>query len=111
VTSATTVMTVLARPLRLDLDAFARATGLHPELVTRLVTLGLLDAERDGRGRLWFAPQEVVRAARLQRLRTGLSLNYASLGLVLDLLDRIDALEAALRRPPPPIGDRDRRWT
>jgi chaperone modulatory protein CbpM len=36
--------------------------------------------------------------ARIQRLRGGLSLNYASIGLVLDLLDRVDRLEAALRR-------------
>jgi hypothetical protein len=31
------------------------------------------------------------------RLRVGLSLNYPALGLVMDLLDRIEALEAALR--------------
>ena len=34
----------LVRPARLDLDAFARATGCHPELICRLVTLGILDA-------------------------------------------------------------------
>jgi hypothetical protein len=34
---------------RLDVEAFARATGMHPELVTRLVALGLLDVERDSR--------------------------------------------------------------
>jgi hypothetical protein len=31
--------------------------------------------------------------ARVQRLHFGLSLNYAAIGLVLDLLDRIDELE------------------
>jgi len=31
-------------------------------------------------------------------LRAGLSLNYAAIGLVLDLLDRIDELEEASRR-------------
>jgi chaperone modulatory protein CbpM len=35
--------------------------------------------------------------ARVQRLRTGFSLNYAAVGLVCDLLDRIAALEAAQR--------------
>ena len=34
------------------------------------------------------------RVARIQRLRAGLGLNYAALGLVLDLLDRIAELEA-----------------
>jgi hypothetical protein len=88
----------LTRPFRLNLDAFARATGLHPELVRRLAALGLLDVSRDASGRMWFAPNQVAEAARLQRLRTGLSLNYAALGLVVDLLDRITALEAASAR-------------
>jgi hypothetical protein len=35
--------------------------------------------------------------ARVQRLRTGLGLNYAAIGLVLDLLDRIDELEMKSR--------------
>ena len=35
---------------------FARATGLHPELVRRLVALGLLDVVRDAAGELWFLP-------------------------------------------------------
>ncbi|MFF9330732.1 MerR family transcriptional regulator, partial [Streptomyces sp. NPDC014776] len=31
-------------------------------------------------------------------LRTGLGLNYSAIGLVLDLLDRIERLETAARR-------------
>lgn len=87
----------LARPLRLDLESFARATGLHPELVRRLVALGLLDATRDAAGELWFPPTQLSAAARLQRLRCGLGLNYAALGVVVDLLDRIAGLEKASR--------------
>ncbi len=98
--------TVLARPLRLDLESFSRAVGLHPDLVVRLVRLGLLDAEVRVDHRLQFAPAQMARAFRIQRLRAGLPLNYAALGLVMDLLDRIDQLEAALRhRPPAPRGD------
>ena len=40
--------------------------------------------------------------ARVQRLRAGFALNYAAIGLVTDLLDRIAVLEAALRRRPAP---------
>ncbi|MFI9077230.1 chaperone modulator CbpM [Streptomyces sioyaensis] len=83
---------------RLSLDVVARRSGLHPDLVRRFVTLGLVDASRDDSGRLWFDPGAPATLARIQRLRAGLSLNYASLGLVLDLLDRISELEAALRR-------------
>ena len=92
----------LARPPRLSLGGFADSAGLHPELVRRLVKLGLLHATYDRAGELWFAQAELVTVARIQRLRTGLSLNYAAIGLVIDLLDRIDVLERALRAPPRP---------
>jgi hypothetical protein len=85
----------LARPVFLGLESFAHATNLHPELVRRLVVLGLLDATSGPGGELRFAPAQLAAAARLQRLRSGFSLNYAALGLVVDLLDRIAVLEAA----------------
>jgi chaperone modulatory protein CbpM len=99
----------LVRPARLDLESFARATGTHPELVTRLVVLGLLDAEPDAGGRLCFASAETATMARIQRLRAGFALNYAALGLVLDLLDRLEAAEASLRHVSPRSGGRP--WT
>src|SRR5215207_2575769 len=92
----------LARPFRLDLESFAHVTGLHPEMVRRYVALGLLEANRDAAGRWWFAPSQVTAVARLQRLRAGFALNYAALGLVVDLLDRIARLESAQRRRPSP---------
>jgi len=87
----------LMRMSRLDLDSFAHRAGMHPDLVRRLVALGLLEPTRDATGRLWFAAPQLRVVARIQRLRAGLSLNYAALGLVMDLLDRIEVLEAALR--------------
>jgi chaperone modulatory protein CbpM len=89
--------TALARPIRLDLDSFARATGLHPQLLRRLVTLGLLEPVRDVSGQLWFTRDELARVARIQRLRAAFSLNYAAVGLVVELLDRIAELEAERR--------------
>ena len=59
-------------------------------------------ADRDAAGGLWLAPSQVAVMGRVQRLRAGLGLNYAAVGLVTDLLDRIAVLEAALqeaRRP------------
>jgi chaperone modulatory protein CbpM len=83
---------------RMDLDAFARAAGMHPDLVRRFVALGLLEPERDTAGALSFSPAHLGVVARLQRLRAGFALNYAALGLVADLLDRVAELESALRR-------------
>ncbi|MEV6703252.1 chaperone modulator CbpM [Streptomyces sp. NPDC051453] len=97
ITASTTVRYALVPAPKLSLDAVARRSGLHPDLVRRFVALGLVDAERDGAGRLVFDPAAPAVLARIQRLRSGLCLNYASIGLVLDLLDRISLLEAALR--------------
>jgi chaperone modulatory protein CbpM len=88
----------VVRAPRLDLDEFSAAAGLHPELVRRLVTLGILDAVRDPAGRLWFTRGQLAQVGRVQRLRSGFALNYAATGLVIDLLDRIAVLEAATRR-------------
>jgi chaperone modulatory protein CbpM len=83
---------------QMDLDAFARAGGLHPDVVRRLVALGLLEPYQDRAGTLWFPTAQLLTLARIQRLRAGFSLNYAAVGLVIDLLDRVAELESALRQ-------------
>jgi chaperone modulatory protein CbpM len=95
----TSFLPVPIRPARglMGHEEFARRCGLHPELLRRFVALGLLPAVRDADGALWFAPEQVAAVARLLRLRAGLPLNYAALGLVVDLLDRITELETSLR--------------
>lgn len=97
-------MTVHYPPVRqrtgLSQDEFARRSGLHPDLLRRFVALGLVQATRGPGGDLIFATSELPRAARMQRLRAGLSLNYTALGLVMDLLDRIESLETDLRHIP-----------
>jgi hypothetical protein len=100
-----------ARP-PLAQEEFARDSGLHPELVRRFVALGLVPAVREVDGTLWFSPSAVAQVARLQRLRAALPVNWAALGLIADLLDRITELETALRvrgrtepvRPPIATG-------
>jgi DNA-binding transcriptional MerR regulator len=93
----------------MDLDSFARLAGLHPELVRRLVALGLIDATRDPAGQLRFVPAQLASVARIQRLRAAFCLNYAAIGLVVDLLDRIAELEAAQRMHSRRMGGRS--WT
>ena len=83
---------------RLSLEEVSYRCGLHPQVIRKFVALSLVEAGRDESGRLWFASSAPAVIARAQRLRTGLGLNYAAIGLVLDLLDRIEQLEAALRR-------------
>ena len=89
---------VLARRPGMDLDTFARRSGLHPDTVRRFVALGLLPCQRNPRGQLRFDASALRIVARIQRLRIGLGLNYAAIGLVLDLLDRIEELESGARQ-------------
>ena len=110
----------------LDEEEFAQRCGLHPELVRRFWALGLVPAARHVDGSLWFSPAQVAAVARLQRLHASLPLNYAALGLVCDLLDRITELETALgvrgrtepvrrrtttQQPTANRPERSQRWT
>jgi DNA-binding transcriptional MerR regulator len=97
------------RPKGLDLEAFARVAGVHPELVRRFIRLGLLEPARRPDGGVYFGRQQFVDLGRIERLHAHADLNYAAIGLVLDLLDRIAQLEAALRRTSQPTGARS--WT
>ena len=75
------------------LDALAREAGMHPELVRRFVALGLLDCAE--------GTVAAARLARAARLRRDLGLSYAGAVLACELLERIDELEARLRRYEP----------
>jgi DNA-binding transcriptional MerR regulator len=84
-----------------ELQVLAREAGLHPELVRRLVRLGLLEPVGSRRGTPLFPRDAAARLALAVRLRRDLGLNYAGAVLACDLLARIDRLEAQLRRYEP----------
>jgi chaperone modulatory protein CbpM len=78
------------------LAELASETGLSDRTLRRFVELGLIDPL--DAGELSFAGSVLPRIHRMLRLRSDLHLNYASLGLVVDLLERIDELERERRR-------------
>jgi len=80
------------RPL--SLEEVAARCGLHPLLVERFVALGLIDPVEGEANQ--FAPEAPVRLQRALRLRRDLGLSYNGAALVLELLDRIEALERRL---------------
>jgi MerR family transcriptional regulator/heat shock protein HspR len=80
----------------LSLQEMAAECGLHPDLVQRFVTLGIIDPLENDASH--FAPEAARRIRRLLRLRRDLGVNYNAAGLVLELLERIDQLEARLRQ-------------
>jgi DNA-binding transcriptional MerR regulator len=80
----------------LHLEEVAVRCDLPPELVHRLVVLGILDPA-PGSVDL-FPPEVILRVQRVVRLRRDLGVNYSGVGVILDLLDRIDELEERLHR-------------
>jgi hypothetical protein len=74
-----------------EIDALALESGVHPELVRRLLRLGIFDPA------VPFPRDAAPRIARVVRLRRDLGLNYAGALLACELLDRIELLERRLR--------------
>ncbi|MCT9868325.1 chaperone modulator CbpM [Paenarthrobacter aurescens] len=87
----------LAYPWRLSLEGVARSSGVHSDVVMRFVELDLVRPLGDGGpGGPWFSPRTPEMIGRVLRLHSELSLNYAAIPLVLDLLARVDTLERRL---------------
>jgi hypothetical protein len=82
----------------LDLDAVGRQSGLHPDVLRRLIALGAVEPAGGTTQAPLFAPDAPARLARAARLRRDLGLGYAGALLAADLLDRIAALQERLSR-------------
>jgi DNA-binding transcriptional MerR regulator len=81
------------------LSEVAYRAGLHPELIDRFIRLGLIEftGRRDD-GELLFDSQVIPLIWRILRLRNELGVNYAGVGVILELTARLEAMEARLRK-------------
>ena len=89
-------------PQQLTLDDLASHTGMHPGLVQRLVEFGLLTPVRQ-EGAMLFDPSAVSRLRTIARLRQTLGVNLTGIAAILDLVEKICALQrenANLRTRP-----------
>ncbi len=83
----------------LTLSEVSYHCGLHPELIERLVEMGLVDyAERDANGDFLFRSDVIPLIRTILRLRNHLGVNYAGIGVVLELMSRIETLENHIRK-------------
>lgn len=92
-TTAVVVTTWRAADL-LTVEEIAVRCDIHPTLVRHLYSLGLIDFAEGTPER--FPPDVTFRLQRMMRLRRDLGLTYNAAGLVVDLLERIEMLEARL---------------
>ena len=72
--------------------------GVHPELIDRFVHLGLIDlVDRDTNDEPLFQPEVTTIVRKILRLRNQLGVNYAGIGVILELMERMEAMEAQIR--------------
>ncbi|NNG36234.1 chaperone modulator CbpM [Nakamurella aerolata] len=88
------------RPL-VTIEMLAVESGLHPELVQRLIALGALEPVGGTSSQPRYPRDAAAILARIVRLRGDLGLNYAGALLANELLSRIQLLERQLRLQPP----------
>jgi DNA-binding transcriptional MerR regulator len=88
--------TPLRIELRLSLEDLAAAAGISPASLARLIRAGLIEpASPEGRE---FTAATAARLRRMLRLHADLRVNLAGARIIVDLLERLERLEAELSR-------------
>ncbi len=82
----------------LTISQVAGRCGVHPDLIDRFVRLGLIDtADFTAKGEALFDDCVVSTVRKILRLRNQLGVNYVGIGVIFELMARIEALEAQIR--------------
>jgi MerR family transcriptional regulator, heat shock protein HspR len=77
----------------LTLEGLASSAGIHPALVERLIEFGLVEpVEWAGAGPL-FDVSVVPRLRVIERLRCDLGINLAGIGVILEMIERLRAVQ------------------
>lgn len=81
----------------LEIDQLAIACQVEPGFIERLIDEGLMQPASTETG--WrFGGDELARLRRIRRLQRDFDANLDSVAVMLELIDEIDRLKAALRR-------------
>jgi len=88
---------ILEESEEITLGELSRTCRVHAEWVVELVQEGVVEPLPVQGTQLRFSAASIVRVQKANRLQRDLGVNLAGTALVLDLLDRIEALEARLR--------------
>jgi DNA-binding transcriptional MerR regulator len=78
---------------RLTLETLAERAGFHPAVVQCFIDSGLIEPSRREGAQLFFDEEAVPRLRMIGRLRDHLGINLAGIAVVLDLRDRLRALQ------------------
>src|SRR5437868_12947190 len=78
---------------QLTLDDVALHAGMHPELIERLVQFGVVTPIKQEGALLFFDPSAISRFRTIARLREDLGVDLAGISVILDLLDKLCAVQ------------------
>jgi MerR family transcriptional regulator/heat shock protein HspR len=82
--------------VRLSAAELAAAAGISPTMLVRLLRLGLVEPEAGGPSE--FTAATAARLRRMLRLHRDLGVNLTGAAIIVDLLERLEGLEAELAR-------------
>src|ERR671932_2637599 len=87
----------------------ARMVNMHPQTLRLYERLGLLKPARQGSNRL-YSDEDIARLRQIQRLTQDMGVNLAGVEVILNLLEKIDSLQAELehfrqQRLPVPLRE------
>ena len=82
----------------LTLMQLCNTCRVRPEFVIEMVDFGILEPDGEKRTAWRFSYDAVENARKLMRFRRDLDINLAGAALALELLDRIETLEALIER-------------
>jgi chaperone modulatory protein CbpM len=94
--SAQLLATIRQGNAGISIDELATATGISVTRVTRLVRLGIVEPIEPGANR--FAAATAAQLKRMVRLHADLGVNLTGAAIIVDLLERLERLEADLAR-------------
>jgi hypothetical protein len=80
---------------KLSAAALANAAGISPELLVRLVRLGLIEPVAPGASE--FTAVTAAKLRRMVRLRLDLGVGFVGAAIIVDLLQRLERLEGCPR--------------
>ena len=74
----------------------ARLVGVHPQTLRTYERLGLVKPHRTERGQRLYSEADLDRVRQIRRLTDELGVNLAGVEIILNLLERIEKLQAEI---------------
>jgi len=94
------IETITGSTSHISMRQIAMRCDVHPEIIDRFVRLGLIDpvVRDEVEGECLFSKEAAPLVRKIMRLRNELGINYSGVGVVLELLSRIELLEARIHK-------------